>query len=577
MSAPDPELIKEALLAELGRSRQDELPLSSHAKRPTYQPARSGTSHIPQARKERLESKWDVKIVDEESQQMEGLELGNSRPWARLTNQFMARHVVESAPPRLAMGTSQTRSFAIPRPPSSIKPARAISNGPARTLPPDPIQRPPPRQVTQVNASMRVTSSSKALPSLSNKVQGGTTNSLGKSSGQGEPKPSPSTPQQIQEHILSQGICELFNESDNSSCAVKFMLKVQLQKNKGLLLMKLPDKEQSVYDVLWLGAPVIQGPFCLISSAERERLYKLKFQTSAAAEGFQYLLKSLQQSALQFREANLVSPKATPMPTTHKATTDTLQTPSKAVFQVVEAAPKLGNDNEKHSTQTPDSIEPTLQQGTEESLVDVQDDSPPNPTLTIEAAADHMQGLVHQILSEITAAGIKVPEKGVDEIESTAIANWVAQGFMNSETESDELKEELVELLRLLVRIKRKVQFRHGSIPASSVPISSATLQDLQEIVEKPSKRIKYTTTDIKELEVHAVSRQNKIKASGLQEIQKGWSATSARPVADKKPAAIPPKAPTTAPKSQKPIQKGLSSSRWADKPVENEGKYAGF
>lgn len=47
----------------------------------------------------------------------------------------------------------------------------------------------------------------------------------------------------------------------------------------------------------------------------------------------------------------------------------------------------------------------------------------------------------------------------------------------------------------------------------------------------------------------------------------------------------IPPKAliATTAPKSpihpeiQKANPKGLSSSRWADKPVENEGKFAGF
>jgi hypothetical protein len=328
---------------------------------------------------------------------------------------------------------------------------------------------------------------------------------------------------------LSQGICEIINESDNSPSAIKFMLKVQLQKNKGLLMLKLPEKGQAIHDVLCLGAPVIKGPYCLISSAEREQLYKLKFQTSAAAEGFQYLLKSLQQSALQFREASLVSPKATPTLTTNKeSATNPSQTPSKVVFQAVkaaeavEAAPKAAHGKEKIHMQTPDSIESTLQQDTEESLVDVEDDSLPNPTHTIEAAADHMQGLVHQILSEITAAGIKVPEKGVDEIESTAIANWMAQGFMSSETESDELKDELVELLRLLVRIKRKVQFRHGSNPANSVPISSATLQDLQEIVEKPSKRIKYTTTDIKELEAHAVSRQDEIKASGLREIQKG-------------------------------------------------------
>ncbi|GFP56996.1 hypothetical protein TASIC1_0007048800 [Trichoderma asperellum] len=212
------------------------------------------------------------------------------------------------------------------------------------------------------------------------------------------------------------------------------------------------------------------------------------------------------------------------------------------------------DDSEKTPVQTPLSIEASLQRDTKESLageslVDTEDDFCSNPALTIEAAADHMQGLVQQILSEITAAGIKVPENGIDEIESTAISNWMDQGFMKTETQSDELKEELAELLRLL------------------------------EIVEKPSKRIKYTPSDIKELKAQAVSRQDKIKASGLYEIQKGLSVTSEKLEAAKEWVAITPKAPTAtaAPKSLKSNPKGLSSSRWADKPVENEGKFAGF
>lgn len=501
-------------------------------------------------------------------------------------------------------------------------------------------------------------------------------------SSQAEPKPNPSTPLQVQEHILSLGDCEIIHESDSSPSEIKFMLKVQLQKNKGLLAMQLPDKGILVHDVLTLGAPVIQGPFCLISNAQRERLYKLKFRTSAAAEGFQYLLKSLQQSALLFRETGLVSPNQTPTPTASKGpaaskiptankTPAVNKTPPTTKTHTVNDTPTVNempavnktptdnktatanktptpnkeiaaNNSEKTPVQTPASIEASLRDTQEslagESLVDAEDDSCSNPALTIEAAADHMQGLVQQILSEITAAGIKVPENGIDEIESTAISNWMDQGFMKTETQSDELKEELAELLRLLVRIKRKVQFRHGSSHVNAVPISSQTLQDLQEIVEMPSKRIKYTPKDIKELKAQAVSRQDKIKATGLYEIQKGsppkkkkvqsiakqkdqvissshpkaagglatsrWatpngtlcqsqvsvivctdsvspglSVTSANLEAVKGWAAIPPKAPTAtaAPKGLKSNPKGLSSSRWADKPVENEGRFAGF
>ncbi|KAM0523911.1 hypothetical protein ACHAPE_001164 [Trichoderma viride] len=718
MAVPNIEVVKEALMADLGRSRQDELPLSDRAKRPTYLPGRSGTSHIPQARKEQLGSKWGVKIVDEESEQMEGLELGNARPWAQLTNQYMARYAVESAPPRYQPQTKPFRPLAIPKPPSSIKSTGSIGKVPASALPPASNRKGLSQQNTQASRDTAATNSSKVPVAPGTK---------GPPISKTESKPNPSTPLQAQEHILSVGDCETVNESDNSSSAIKFMLKVQLQKNKGLLAMKLQDKGTSIHDVLALDTPVVQGPFCLISNTQRERLYKLKFRTSVAAEGFQYLLKSLQQSACRFKEPSLVSPKEPPtptankgpaagktpivnktptdnktpttndtptvnkiptasntpndsktssankMPTTDKETeADSVNTPLNTASQVAETAPTTDHDDGKGSLQTAASIETSLQRDTRESvvgetLVDTDDVFPSNPALTIEAAADHMQGLVQQILSDITASGIQVPERGIEEIESTAISNWMAQGFMTTETESDELKEELAELLRLLVRIKRKVQFRHGSNHMNrmnTVTISSETLQDLQglqdlqEIVEKPSKKIKYTSTDIKELEAQAVSRKDKINASGLREIQKGslpkkktglsiakqkdqfssesswrtcdismgqleryshskrychskWyshpkryvlpdtnivvACTDSAPIglsaiepkleSIKKWIDIPPKAPTTtvAPKSpaplqsQKPNPKGLGSSRWADKPVKNEGKFAGF
>lgn len=405
------------------------------------------------------------------------------------------------------MRASQTRPFAIPKAPSSIKLSRGVIDAPVRALPPVSTQKLPPRNRTQVISG--------------SKGQGRNTNSPAKNLS--EPKPTPSTPQQTKEHILSQGECGIINEPENSSVSAKFILKVQVQRNEGLLIFVPSGKLESAYNVLSLGIPVIQGPFCIIYGARNERLYKLKLRTASAAESFQYLLKSLQQSALQFGEPKLVSLKSTPIPAAQKEqAASPLQTPCKATLKTSEGAPGAVDGDARNTLQTPDSIEASLQPESEESLLNLEDDSSPKPSLTIEAAADHMQQIVQQILSEITATGVKVPEKGVEEIESTAIANWMAQGFMKSETESDELKDELVELLRLLVRIKRKVQYRHGSNAGNNVvSISSATLQDLQEIAEKPSKRIKYTTADIKELETHAVSRQNKIKASGLQEIQK--------------------------------------------------------
>jgi hypothetical protein len=486
------------------------------------------------------------------------------------------------APPRFQKETKQFRPFAIPKPPSSIRSSGSIHKVPTPTLPSAPNKKAPSHQNTQGSRGASVAGVSKVTVAPSARAQNGAASSLKTLSNQTESKPNPSTPLPVQEHELSRGDCETINESDNSSSEIKFILKVQLQKNKGFLVMQLPDSGKTIHDVLTLDTPVVQGPFCLISNVQRERLYKLKFRTSVAAEGFQYLLQSLQQSALRFKEPSLISPKNTPtpaankgpaasiksivdktptssktsaaskaptanhmsavietstankIPTTNKETdANVLNISSNTASQATKTAPTTDQGDEQASLQTLASTETSLQRDTQESvvgesLVDTDDDFPSHPALTIEAAADHMQGLVQQILSDITATGIQVPENSIEEIESTAISNWMAQGFMTTETESDELKEELAELLRLLVRIKRKVQFRHGSNHVSnyvsnhmnSVTISNETLQDLQEIVEKPSKKIKYTPTDIKELEAQAVSRKDKINASGLHEIQ---------------------------------------------------------
>ncbi|KAK4084260.1 uncharacterized protein Triagg1_740 [Trichoderma aggressivum f. europaeum] len=521
MHGPDPEEIKQALMAELGRSRQDELPLSNQSKRPSYQPMRSGTSHIPQARKDQLESKWGKKIIDEESQQMEGLELGSSRPWAKITNQYMARHAVESAPPRLAVRAPQTRPFAIPKAPSSTRSSKGVSNALAQASTHVSHQTAP-------RNGLRVSSGS------SNQGQ----NAISTGRNLGEPRPTSSTPQHTVEHILSQGECMLIDESDDSSVSAKFVAKVIMQRNEGLFMLMPSGQPQSVYNVLSLGVPVIQGPYCIIYGARNERLHKVKLRTTSAAESFQYLLKTLQQSARQFCEPRPASPKPAPIVAASKEeAANPLPTPSKTASKAPEDVPEISDGDKRAALQTPQSTEAPLQQDSERSLLNLEDEPQPQLSLTIDAAADHMQRIVTQILSEITATGVNVPEKGVEEIESTAIANWMAQGFMESETGSDDMKDELVDLLRLLVRIKRKVQYRHGiSVGSKDVSISSATLQDLQEIVEKPSKRIKYTTADIKELETHAVSRQDKIMASGLQEIQR----KSPKPVESKESSPIP-------------------------------------
>lgn len=101
----------------MGRQRQEELPLSNKegkGKGPSFAPSRrNGTGHIAPDLKKGLETKWNgkytpldlcntqrlirlaVQINDEESEQMKGLAVEDSRPWAKkIAQDFIRRHQV---------------------------------------------------------------------------------------------------------------------------------------------------------------------------------------------------------------------------------------------------------------------------------------------------------------------------------------------------------------------------------------------------------------------------------------------------------------------------------------------------
>ncbi|KAK7431958.1 hypothetical protein QQZ08_001578 [Neonectria magnoliae] len=96
----DPRVVEAACMADLSRVRQEELPLSSVAKKgPSFDPrGKNGTSHYPAKLKQDLNNRWNVTIDDEESRQIEGLHLDNARPWGKqMAKQIMESHPAESA------------------------------------------------------------------------------------------------------------------------------------------------------------------------------------------------------------------------------------------------------------------------------------------------------------------------------------------------------------------------------------------------------------------------------------------------------------------------------------------------
>ncbi|ATY66175.1 hypothetical protein A9K55_002108 [Cordyceps militaris] len=119
-----------AIHADLGRSRQEELPLSNEEKRrPSFQPPPEDLSktYDPQI-KQALESSWSIStiaaIVDAESEQMAGLTNLNARPWAS-SGQIQASQFT----------IPESRQTAAPRQPALPAPAASPSTSVAPGTP----------------------------------------------------------------------------------------------------------------------------------------------------------------------------------------------------------------------------------------------------------------------------------------------------------------------------------------------------------------------------------------------------------------------------------------------------------
>jgi hypothetical protein len=80
----DEPLAREYALADLGRERQEELPLNRKSnKGSSFTPSgRNGTDHISRAVKTQLQKGWADPVRDEESEQVEGLAIDEC-PWRK--------------------------------------------------------------------------------------------------------------------------------------------------------------------------------------------------------------------------------------------------------------------------------------------------------------------------------------------------------------------------------------------------------------------------------------------------------------------------------------------------------------
>ncbi|KAG6006111.1 hypothetical protein E4U43_000488 [Claviceps pusilla] len=535
------------LQADLGRQRQDELPLSEReGKRPSYEPSRrNGTGHYAPSLKKGLESKWKVHIQDEESAAMQGLAVDDSRPWAKITETYMSRHHADTEPPLVRQNLHHGAADKVPplpeQPRSMYKPQLRAKIGP------EPASRPATKN-PQVSSDHNQKQTIKVTESAPTKTS----------------LPIRSRPL-VSEQVVYNGLCKWLDpESEEPLFDVKLSLKIQINSDKAFLALSTLNKEDKLHNVLELSAPDIRDDCCRLYSREmasRSR-YILQFPNASSAEKFGLYLESLQKAAaraLRPRKNTDNQPTKTEIPSSYRP----LLSPAE-----VESMPNACN--------------PVKRDDCETKLVDVESPSTSEQEKkapTIEDAADSLFNLIETILPEAAAAGLKVSEDAISDIQETAIESWLERGFLKSET--DDMKSELLELLRILVRIKRKAEARKKvtrpeSLKGFESPVCSA-------------KRIKYSVSEIQNLcsgstaapgglnryspdAAATVMSSNKASLDGNSALQKPDATTATPPLSSEKSTSMANKASPAAPKTANkggilPLQsrsavKGLGTSR---------------
>ncbi|KAG5976358.1 hypothetical protein E4U55_007340 [Claviceps digitariae] len=490
--------VEKACMADLGRQRQDELPLSEReGKRPSFQPTRgNGTGHYAPSLTKGLESKWKgiflrpglalsspaklanqnspVQIEDEESAEMQGLAVDDSRPWAKITETYMSRHHADTAPPLVGQ---------------RLRGGKAVNLHPRPQQPQNIHKRQSEDKAETITASRPA---SNAISKVETKTK--SRNTVPESAPMTNPLPIRSKTFASEQTVYNE-LCKMVDpESKKPLFVVKLSLRIQNDSHKAVLVLAASNKEDKLHNVLDMPAPHIQDDYCLFyprGMATRSR-YMFQFPTASEANKFGLYFESLQRAAA--RTVGAPSNSGNHSKNTKRRPRVRLPpSTTKEDFMLNKSEPGETSHSDKASN-------PEKRGEIETKLVDVES---PSTTCeqevkvpTLEDAAQSLFDLIEKILPEAAAAGLNVSEDAISDIQETAIESWLERGFLKSE--SDDMKSELLELLRILVRIKRKAE----SLKKAAQPKPPVVIQSLKDFESTASNanRIKYSFSEIQNL-----------------------------------------------------------------------------
>ncbi|KAG5950913.1 hypothetical protein E4U53_004175 [Claviceps sorghi] len=403
-------------------------------------------------------------IQDEESEEMKGLAVGDSRPWAKITESYMNRHHADTAPPVIQPASqrrkrpgNQTANEAVGRLCGPVPPRRVFVQLPPPAQQPETILKPK----SGLDKAVKTTCTETPLPMRPGLL--------------------------ASELLVYRKLCKWLDaESKRPLFVVTCSLKIQNNSDKAFLVLSESNKEDRLHNVLEISTPEIEDDCCSFCSRETTSIARsiLQFPNAAEAKKFGLYLENLQKAAAR----------------TSGASSGTSGNRSRQADIPPSSKPKPSAAEAPEKESSPSANKLETRGFSDVKLVDVESQATTSEqekkAPTIEDAAQSLFDLIEKILPEAAAAGLDVSEDAISEVQETAIESWLRRGFLKSET--DDMKSELVELLRILVRIKRKAEARKKATQIEP-PVVIQSLKDLDG-TDSSVKRVKYSLAEIQSL-----------------------------------------------------------------------------
>ncbi|KAK7397519.1 hypothetical protein QQX98_013114 [Neonectria punicea] len=470
----DPRVVEAACMADLSRARQEELPLSSVAKKgPSFDPrGKNGTNHYPTKLKQDLNNRWKVTIDDEESRQIEGLHLDNARPWGKQ----MAKQIMESNPTESASAVRQ-----------QVK-------GPSRKHQPQPQRPQAPQDVVLATA-----------PKSSPETHSARENAAHLRLELAQKPENPDSP----EVLICTGRCEVVPEKQESGCfEVEFKMVLFTKAVNAFLHLTAAGRGKRVHGMLDFEAPIMDGLFCKLTHQPSSSDYFLRLADLEETEHFMKCVQALQQTMtvhLQRKtaEANLSNNQAieTPQPSaaasqpdkdlipaTHDQATRTSSSAIEDLASISAEAEEVG------------SVSATA----DETLINLDDfEEVHNSQIPcLLNATEHIVHLVENVMVHYALEDHLV-DSVIEGIEDGAIEYWVQHGFMRDC--EDEIKENLIAVLRNMAQIKIKMHLRQSGRDKKQNKPVQAEVDRCTEAIAEQVRRVQYSPGMLESLQQLAV------------------------------------------------------------------------